>query len=1008
MAFPFTLNIAGSDIPTVQTAITDQGGFTNGDILIGGGINGGNAISITGLQYLKFLSSGRFNYGKGAISMWVKTNWDPNVVSSTYRYLFQGNWSATQRLDIWAYDGGSHQPNVRPYFYPAGLGLPAFAGPPSGNVWHLFELYWDMTAGANSFCLGKWDDKYFPWFTFPARTPDIIDPARYMFIGYNLDGCVASFSCYDDPAGLLPVGASEFPTTSTLALVSILANAGATQITVSATNFMTVGRLIQIPINYGTSLHNAVIQSVVGNVVTFAPAIPPGRTAPAGGKIIGRAYNPWIPATEDKVKALFPDGDGFCSPWETHATNPIDCPLLSAVVHAGEDVLFFKKYHLENVYEGCVPTTGEIEDAFTWKGNPGEIHTLFFNVHTRIALPNVEVGYEQFSGPHGVIAKANVDLRIVKNWWQGGDQGGYDHAAVPTWVGELLLHNDTITPETDQTIKYDDLKAPTIPIQDHVTTAIAAATSRQFAMIVDIPADAAPGDYAGTVTLKNNGVVIATRVITLTVLPFALQDHDVIRTVYHWPSNEQGIVAIMGLDKWDVFEKDINLLRSLGYNGISLACYYWNDAPGGAGGIGIAGIDTAINLIAAAGFKSLAIYGVTAGVDTGLTTRYTQGLVNLLNASGIANTYLQGEDEFTHQTLTTVSGINGLTVAIDTVAKTLTLPSGTWISYGLRAQSHQLLHLLGCTSAGNHGVYTSSYLDGAVFHYASTTAPSPVTEAGNGSQSIMDGHWELMARKAKHIHNIGGKVYTTTESLNDTATYCLAANQAIFSAANYPLPGDLAGDPSLDFLHYNDSQTGIKTTPPIRRLPGVIEGFYTNVRDGVVLWNRLNLGYTPYLSGASFAGMSWNSAASSYNEFNNGYRSSGISYPSVLSDTPAADNFNPVPTFNAIAHREGIKDAKYLTTWDYWYNRVKTFRPNAAADSKAIVDPIKARYVTPAAGANPSVTVPFSKWDEDREAIISEILTLKNLSLYCRGLVCGVIPKKVDGKNARKVAGARL
>ena len=329
--------------------------------------------------------------------------------------------------------------------------------------------------------------------------------------------------------------------------------------TVSSVALMGVGRLVQFQTDYGSFKHNAVIQSVDGNVITFTPAIPAGRYVVASQPILGRVYNPWIAGTEDKVRALFPDGDGICSPWETHTSNETDCPLLGAEVYPNDDVLFFRKPHLQQVYEGTVPTSEEIADPFIWKVNPGEIHTLFFNVHTRIVLSDVEVDYEEFTGTPGTIAKANVDLRIVKNWWQGGDQGGYAHAAIPNWVGELLVHDDTTFPETDQTIKYDDLKAPTIPVHDYVTSAIAAATSRQFAMIVDIPGDAAPGNYTATMTMKNSDVAIATRVITLTVLPFALRDHEVIRTAYHWPLNENGIVVHMSLDKWDVFEKDINL-----------------------------------------------------------------------------------------------------------------------------------------------------------------------------------------------------------------------------------------------------------------------------------------------------------------------------------------------------------------------------------------------------------------------------------------------------------------
>jgi hypothetical protein len=116
-------------------------------------------------------------------------------------------------------------------------------------------------------------------------------------------------------------------------------------------------------------------------------------------------------------------------------------------------------------------------------------------------------------------------------------------------------------------------------------------------------------------------------------------------------------------------------------------------------------------------------------------------------------------------------------------------------------------------------------------------------------------------------------------------------------------------------------------------------------------------------------------------------------------------DFCAIPTYNVQAHREGIRDAKYLATWQWWYNRVKVPHSSTAEDSKDAVYQIKTRYTDAGTGSKPDTRNSFAQWDADRETIICEILRLKNLPLYSRCLVCGVIPEKVGGKDARKVAG---
>jgi hypothetical protein len=657
MALIFEEYFNGADaaavITEIETAINTPGTGVHptgvhtlvaGDIVTGrGGGATDFAVNITGSKYLKYpISAGTvFNFGKGAIQMWVKPNWDTRLVQSSNIHLFSATWGTTQKLELWLCV--SNQLMFRPYFYNAGATLP-FSSEPFGiqqwrtDAWGLMELYWDLTHATDSFILFKFNDRYHSWNAQSQFTDQGLQADKFIFIGSStspgsqFNGIVDSVKIWNDPVDLLPVSPTWFPRTK---FYNPWPWAADTVVTV------------------GTCRKALTPDDYIYKVIARAGDYKTGAVEPAWVQTIGATTDDdtnvtWI--CLPGMAHLFPDGDGFCSTWETNATNPTDCALLAA---GGDDIRWFKRPHLENVYPGYVPTAGDEAGPWTWTGFPGETIPIIFNVYSRNALTGVQVSAGDFSGP-GAITNVN-NMRIVKNWWQGTDDGGYGHLAVPTMIGSMCVNDDTIALETD--ISLYTTKAPTIPDLDYAKTVLAAGTSRQFILEVTIPTDAVAGTYTATLNLIDDAAVNEDKIISLVVKPYSLRETGITQLYAIDPSSETGIVSTMGLDRWDIFDKQLDAIVKLGYNGVRLTCYVDQSTTWSA-----ANIHTAIHAVAAKGIDTLVLYTTyghgyhpTAAIDADdkaeWALRYTSELVGWMEDSGFTP-YFLAEDEFDFQDTT--------------------------------------------------------------------------------------------------------------------------------------------------------------------------------------------------------------------------------------------------------------------------------------------------------------------------------------------------------------------
>jgi hypothetical protein len=692
----------------------------------------------------------------------------------------------------------------------------------------------------------------------------------------------------------------------------------------------------------------------------------PARAAIDSLKIWDTVELPVIPLPQNFVNPYYPDtvalydsifaNDGFCSAHETHATQPTDCPILDVGIAPGEDVVFFERPHFQWVLPNYVPTADEIKSIFDYAAIPlGEIETVFFNIYSRIALTNMELNFTALTGP-GNIAKENLDLRVVHNWFQAAHDGTVAEK-LPVYAPELMLHCDVFGEEIHGLTQVDPQLDPVIgwrvPVflkLDHVHTKMAAYTAKNFGLTVTVPADATPGSYTGTVTLTATELAEPMVIIlNFTVLPFALRDSGSkampwlsVYNMWSLCDNTPGVT-----DHWDCFKKALLQMRAHGLDAVQVhsindyadAYRSWGTAdmpesphdsegnfiePGGLPGQPVSASDLLIywdnvlRICEEVGMKMVCMYAATQ--PGRLNLDYTPELVALMESHGF-EPWLFGRDEF------------------------------DW-------------------------------------NPANATFPEQVA-------------------KARRIHDIGGKCLVDTNSPAFSSFDTYMETDPVIQAA-YP------GHVGTDFLQgriyiigdtwMHDVILGIQ-----QKKPQCYESYYFQTRTLYPSHERYWCGYFRYFTGFdgpqpthAFA-LGWQDFG-----FTEDKPNLTIPYGVIYLAIDQDNNIQFLPTLHGCAMREGFKDDKYLATWKYYKDRVASTHPTEVANCQATVDTILERYKEDYGHiVTPAMAVSTRQFAADRKTIIGEIFSLKNLQTG-RKYVGGVNAAKVGGKFARRVAGVKL
>ncbi len=247
-----------------------------------------------------------------------------------------------------------------------------------------------------------------------------------------------------------------------------------------------------------------------------------------------------------------------------------------------------------------LPQDGRLSDELRAVGAQGEIVPASFMIFPERDLGAVQLTASALAGDQGSIPAANVDIRVVKCWYQGGT-GWHSYFADSdrrVLIPELLLHDEDLIRVDDEAeenyvrlgdgdaaryrwVSYPDQVKGALPIFNHALEPVADSaelqpvqlsegSGKQFWLTLRIPEEAAAGLYTGTISLAAGGEELGRMTVTLRVLPFSLPpprtwydlERDFLSTLYNH-TNLDVMSELLGEDRAAAERKVLAEMKNL-------------------------------------------------------------------------------------------------------------------------------------------------------------------------------------------------------------------------------------------------------------------------------------------------------------------------------------------------------------------------------------------------------------------------------------------------------------
>ena len=192
-------------------------------------------------------------------------------------------------------------------------------------------------------------------------------------------------------------------------------------------------------------------------------------------------------------------------------------------------------------------------DGISLRTCPGEFIATTFIVRSTETLNSflpipTDINNGVFS-----IDSSNIDIKIVKCWYQKGDDMHPESPTMREFLPELLLNDDSLVQVSyiSDTEGWNQLKTSTgyhninnategdnywqvddspilLPVQ------IDANTNKQFWVTIHVPNGTPSGTYSGSIALTEDGISLKEFGLSVEVLPFTLPESPIIVTLYNY------------------------------------------------------------------------------------------------------------------------------------------------------------------------------------------------------------------------------------------------------------------------------------------------------------------------------------------------------------------------------------------------------------------------------------------------------------------------------------------
>jgi len=222
------------------------------------------------------------------------------------------------------------------------------------------------------------------------------------------------------------------------------------------------------------------------------------------------------------------------------------------------------------------PVPGEITHTLTATAAPGEYEPISFVLWSYKDITSLEVtatdlvkttdapaSLGQVSVTPSLIPSSNLDIRVVKAWYQAGTawSGIKQDRSRKVLVPELLLHDDSlvrvdpvkqanylkvsyngvekyvpVSGEDDPFYGKSIISVDELPVKDSPSLLpldIPAGTNKQLWLTIRVPDDAEPGSYVGKLEFKAGGQDLGYITLQVNVLPITLPEPPITYSIYY-------------------------------------------------------------------------------------------------------------------------------------------------------------------------------------------------------------------------------------------------------------------------------------------------------------------------------------------------------------------------------------------------------------------------------------------------------------------------------------------